>query len=397
MNIGIDACCWSNRRGFGRFTRELVRRMVIDHPHHRFTLMVDSATARQEDFPRHWPHLEVKTSVSPTAAASADGARSPSDLWAMARATARCDFDAFFFPAVYTFYPMLQPVPTVVTFHDAIAEQHPALIFPGRRARWMWNAKTWLARLQADRVLTVSQSAKQQIIQAFGYPESRIRVIPEGPGEEFTVSPDPRRSQQVLAEYRLPHDRPLLLYVGGISPHKNLQGLLRALALMRQNSPQTPWHAVLTGDYKGDSFLGCYQELVRLRSELNLDDQVTFTGFVSNRDLATFYNSATLLVLPSFSEGFGLPIVEAMACGLPVAASEAGSLPEVAGDAGAFFDPHLPAEMAGVLLELLGDETRRRRMRSAGLARAAHYTWTEAARRTVQLLQELGNGTSRPA
>jgi glycosyltransferase involved in cell wall biosynthesis len=261
----------------------------------------------------------------------------------------------------------------------------------------MWNAKTWLARRQADRVLTVSQSAKQQIMQAFGYPESRIRIIPEGPGAEFTVSPDPHGRQRVLAAGRLPSDRPLLLYVGGISPHKNLQGLLRALAKMREVSPQTPWHAVLTGDYKSDSFLGCYQDLVHLRAELALDDQVTFTGFVSNRDLATLYNSATLLVLPSFSEGFGLPIVEAMACGLPVAASEAGSLPEVAGDAGAFFDPHSPAAMADVLLELLGDEPRRGRMRSAGLARAAHYTWTEAARRTVQLLEELGNGSHRPA
>jgi glycosyltransferase involved in cell wall biosynthesis len=397
MNIGIDACCWSNRRGFGRFTRELVRRMVIDYPHHRFTLMVDSATAQQSDFPRHWTHVEVKTAVSPTAAASADGARSPSDLWAMARATARLDFDAFFFPAVYTFYPMLHPVPTVVTFHDAIAEQHPGLIFSGRRARWMWNAKTWLARRQADRVLTVSQSARQQIIQAFGYPESRIRVIPEGPGEEFAVSDDPPRRQQVLEQFHLPPDRPLLLYVGGISPHKNLQGLLRALALMRDEQPAAPWHAVLTGDYKGDSFLGCYQDLMAQRAQLHLEDRVSFTGFVSNEDLAILYNAATLLVLPSFSEGFGLPVVEAMACGLPVAVSDAGSLPEVAGDAGVLFDPHSPPAIAKVLLELLTDEPRRRRMRSAGLVRAAHYTWKEAARRTVGLLEELGNGSHRPA
>jgi glycosyltransferase involved in cell wall biosynthesis len=359
--------------------------------------MVDAATAQQEDFPRDWSHVAVKTSVSPTAAASADGSRSPADLWAMAHATAQCDFDVFFFPAVYTFYPLLQPVPAVVTFHDAIAEQHPSLIFPGRRARWMWNAKTWLARRQADRILTVSQSAKQQIMQAFGYPESRIRVIPEGPGEEFTLSPDSARIQETLRIHHLPSDRPLLLYVGGISPHKNLQGLLQALARMRDQAPDTHWHAALVGDYKGDSFLGCYQDLLRLRAELGLEGQVTFTGFVSNRDLATLYNSATMLVLPSFSEGFGLPVVEAMACGLPVAASSAGSLPEVASDAGAFFDPHSPTAMAAVLLELLRDEPRRRRMRAAGLARAAAYTWSEAARRTVHLLEELGHGSRRHA
>lgn len=393
MNIGIDACCWSNRRGFGRFTRELLTHMILEHPQHHFTLMVDSATAQQDDFPRHWNHIAVKTATSPTAAASADGSRSPIDLWRMSLATAKQSFDAFFFPAVYTYYPLLRPIPTVITFHDAIAEQHPNLIFPGRRARLMWNAKTWLARRQARRILTVSQSAKNQIMQAFAYPESHICVIPEGPGEGFAPISDLPRIQKALQTYALPPDRPILLYVGGISPHKNLQGLLKALHLLKQAIPQTPWHAALVGDYKSDSFLLCYNELVELRDNLGLHKDVTFTGFVSNEDLALLYNAATLLVLPSFSEGFGLPVVEAMACGLPVAASSAGSLPEVAGDAGAFFDPHSPQTIADVLKELLNNKERRMQMRQAGLLRAGQYTWSQAAAKTVQLLREIASGS----
>jgi glycosyltransferase involved in cell wall biosynthesis len=388
MRIGIDACCWSNRRGFGRFTRELVSHMVSGHPEHHMTLVMDAATARQGAFPPGARVLPVETDAQATVAAAADGSRSARDLLRMALAAARCEFDLFFFPAVYSYYPVFRRVPTVVTFHDAIAEQNPDLIFSGRKSRLFWNLKTWLARRQADRVLTVSNAARRQIVSAFGYPESRIRVITEGPGEEFRVLDDPPRLAGVLKKYALPEDRPLLLYVGGISPHKNLGGLLTALAHMRERSP-APWHMGIVGDYQSDAFLGCYQELERQRRALKLEDRVTFTGFVPNEDLVALYNAAAALVLPSFNEGFGLPVVEAMACGLPVAASRAGSLPEVLGDAGVYFDPADPAEMATVLEQLLADEPLRMELKNRGLLRATRFNWTSAARQTIGLFEEL--------
>lgn len=392
MRIGVDGCCWSNRRGFGRFTRELVTHMVLAHPQHHFTLIADEATARQGQFPSGTRVVAVPTDAQATEAASAESSRSPRDLWRMARATAQCDFDVFFFPAVYSYYPMLRRIPTVVTFHDAIAEQHPGLIFPSRRSRWFWNAKTWLARRQADRVLTVSQSAKQQIVESLGYPEERITVISEGPGEGFGVMEDRSTVPGVLERYELPHDKPLLLYVGGISPHKNLQGLLKALERMRQASADagnSPWHMVIVGDYKSDSFFGCYQELEELRSKLDLRQDVTFTGFVPNADLIALYNAATLLVLPSFSEGFGLPVVEAMACGLPVAASRVGSLPEVLGEAGLYFDPHDPAEMALAMRQILTNGSLRQRLKAEGLRRSQQFSWRRAAQDTVRLFEEM--------
>ena len=383
MHVGIDACCWSNRRGFGRFTRELVSHMVREGPQHRYTLVADAATAADARFPPGTEVEVVQTAEQPTRAASAEGARTPQDLWRMARAAARLPCDVFFFPAVYSFYPMLRRVPTVVTFHDAIAENHPGLIFPSRRSRLFWSAKSWLAMRQADRVMTVSQAAKAEIAAAFRCPPSRIHVVTEGPGEGFRPLDDPTAVRAVRERYRLP-DRPLVLYVGGISPHKNLQGLLRARAKMRQ-----PCHVVLVGDHQGDAFHGCYQELVTLTRARGLEEEVTFTGFVPNDDLVALYNAATLLVLPSFDEGFGLPVVEAMACGLAVAASRRGSLPEVLGPAGLLFDPEDQGEMAATIARLLEDPRLRRELGAEGLRRARDFSWAAAARSAIRLFEDL--------
>ncbi len=396
MRIGIDACCWSNRRGFGRFTRELVARMVLDRPGHEFVLMVDRVTADQSEFPSGATVCVVETREQPTQAASAQGSRSPGDLWRLGRAASAQRLDAFFFPAVYSFYPLLRRVPTAVTFHDAIAEQHPELIFPGLRSRLFWRAKMWLALRQADRIVTVSEAARDQIASAFRYPASTICVIPEGPGAEFRMLDDRAPVARVLDRYRLPVDRPLILYVGGISPHKNLEGLLRALARIYQTSDVT-WHLALVGDYLSDSFHSCYQSLMFLRDKLGLQDRVTFTGFVPDDHLVALYNAATMLVLPSFSEGFGLPVVEAMACGVPIAASRRGSLPEVAGKAGLFFDPEDHAEMAATILRLLGSAELREELRAEGRQKVKTYSWSVAAGRVVSLFEDMIHGSAKSA
>lgn len=384
MRIAIDACCWSNRRGFGRFTRELVGHMVAEHPGHEYTLVLDRATAEQSRLPAGVRLEVVATREQPTRAASAAGARSPLDLLRMARAGARVPADLFFFPAVYSYYPMLRRVPTVVTFHDAIAETHPRLIFPGARARLFWRAKSWLANRQADRIVTVSHDARTRIAAALHRAESSIAVVTEGPGAAFRPLRDRATARHVLEDYDLPTDEPLVLYVGGISPHKNLDGLLHAFARM----PDRPAHLAIVGDHSGDSFLGCYPELVRLRARLGLESTVTFTGFVPDEHLAVLYNAATVLALPSLDEGFGLPAVEAMACGLPVAASRSGSLAEIVGQAGVFFDPRDHAGMAAALRRILDDPALRASLSAEGLKRAGLFTWSAAARDAVRLFEE---------
>jgi len=383
MRIGIDACTWANRRGYGRFTRMLVTTMVTENPEHAFTLVLDQHTAAESDFPNGAKIEIVQTREQPSRAASAYGSRSVADLWKLSRAVSRCDFDVFLFPTSYSFYPLFCKTPTVVVFHDAIAEQHPDLIFPRLRSRLLWKLKTWLAMCRADRMVTVSQNARTQLAAIFRRPVTAIDLITEGPAPSFGPLDVRQSAATVLSRYGLPDKVPLILYVGGISPHKNLERLLRAAKQLSQ-----PWHLVLVGDYSTDSFFSSHQQIVELSRHLDFVDRVTFTGYVPDPDLVMLYNLAKMLVLPSLGEGFGLPVVEAMACGLPVAASNRGSLPEVVGEAGLLFDPCSEDEIASAIARLLGDESLRHELSGKSQERAKLFSWKNGARKMMSILEE---------
>jgi len=382
VRLGIDACCWSNRRGFGRFTRELIAAMVEEAGPHEVTLVVDRATAEEWTLPGRARVEVVDTTRQPTRAASARGARSPADLWRLSRAAARQAFDVFFFPAVYSFYPLLRPVPTVITFHDAIAERHGDLVFPGPWPRLLWRLKSWLARRQADLILTVSASARDELVRCFGQ-AAKVRVIGEAAGEQFRPVVDDASVRAARRRYGLPADVPLLLHVGGLGPHKNLRRLLEALEGL---PPERPWHLALVGNDTGfHSEIGLLRRTIRRRA---LRDRVTLTGEVPDTDLVALYSAATALVLPSIAEGFGLPAVEAMACGLAVAASRGGSLPEVLGEAAVYFDPFDVGEVRAALTRVLEDGLLRARLRAEGLARARTFSWRTAARAALGVCEE---------
>ena len=359
--------------------------MVRGYPDDEFVLVLDNVTAAEGAFPDRAALEVVSTSEQPIRAASADGARTPLDLWRMSRAVARARFDVFLFPTRYSYFPMTCDTPTVVALHDATGERHPELLFPNARSRLFWRIKTKLALRRADRLVTVSEDARRQIAEVFDYPIDAITVVSEGPDAIYKPCRDAERAEALKKRLHLPTDVALILYVGGISPHKNLNGLFLALA-----DVPGPWHAVLVGDYRNDSFWGCYDELVELGRELGLSEHVTFTGFIPDADLKELYNAATLFVLPSMSEGFGLPLVEAMACGLPIAASRRSSIPEVVGDAGLLFDPESRVEIAAAVTRLLEDARLRSELRNKGLRQVELFSWIKGAEQMMTILREVG-------
>lgn len=380
MRIGVDVSCWQNTRGFGRFTRELVRQLVADGPPaHEFVLIADAQTAATAEFPAGAEVVVAGTRRQPMRAAAADGWRSPVDLIALGRQAARCGANVFWFPTAYSYYPVPRRVPVVVTIHDTMTETRPHLFFPTPRARLFWRLKLWLARRQAAVITTPSESARRDVAATFGWPVEDIPRIHEAPADVFRHPARADVLATLRARHHLPPDAALVLYVGAISPHKNLDGLLAALAAMPPR-PGGDWHLVIVGDHTTDSALGCHETIAALRHDLGLGDQVTFTGFVSDDDLRAFYAAARLLVLPSFDEGFGLPVIEAMACGLPVAVSNRGALPELAGDAGLTFDPSDHAAIGAAIARLLDDEALRLERGARGIARAAAFSWQAAAR-----------------
>lgn len=390
MQIGVDASCWGNKRGFGRFTRELLEALVEIDENNDYLFFIDSETKDIDDMPARVRKISAKTSHSQVKAASADGRRSVKDLWAMSREVYKHDIDLFFFPAVYSYFPILNRTKVLLTLHDVIADHHPSLIFPNSKSKYLWKLKQKIAIKQADMIATVSEYSKKEITKYFWLRQSKIRIISEAARPTFTVLPTNNGFLSTLAKYGLSRDEHFLLYVGGISPHKNINTLLDAFKRIVDSRTDDRLKLVLVGDYKDDPFFSAYPSLKAKVSDLGLEDRVIFTGFIPDEDLAYLYNAAALLVFPSLEEGFGLPAIEAMACGTPVAASNTGSLPEVLGPVGRFFDPMRSDEMAEVILSVLDDEPTRQQMKADGLERSRNFRWKRAAEDTLAIFNEMG-------
>ena len=390
MKIGVDASCWGNKRGFGRFTRELLEALMKVDEENDYLFFIDSETNDADDMPASVSRISTKTSKSQVEAASADGSRSVKDIWAMSREVYRHDVDVFFFPAVYSYFPILNRTKVLLTLHDVIADHHPSLIFPNAKSKYLWKLKQRIAIKQADMVATVSEYSKQEIVKYFRLPESKIRLISEAARPVFKVLPTNNGFLSTLEKYDLHLDKRFLLYVGGISPHKNLNTLIDAFKQIADTGIDDELKLVLVGDYKDDPFFSAYPTLKAKVSDLKLEDKVIFTGFITDEDLAYLYNAATLLVFPSLEEGFGLPAIEAMSCGTPVAASKTGSLPEVLGSVGRYFDPMNSKEMAAVIRSVLDDESTRQQMKADGLKRSQNFRWKRAAEETLAIFKELG-------
>lgn len=389
MKIGVDACCWSNKRGFGRFTRELLTAMVATETPHTFVFFADQATAAVSTFPEGVEVVAASTKEMPTEAAAAAGRRSLGDMMALTRQVRKHDLDLFFFPAVYSYFPILNRTQVVVTIHDVIADNDPKSTFPNRRAQFFWQAKERLALFQSDRVLTVSKHSKRTICSYFGLPETAVAVTTEGASATFRNLPHDAAMHQVLRPYGLEPTGRFVLYVGGISPHKNLQTLVDAFAALIQDPATADVKLVLVGDYERDGFYTDYPRLKQQVEHLGLEEQVVFTGYVPDDELVYLYNAAHLLAFPSLDEGFGLPAVEAMQCGTPVAASNRGSLPEIVGGAGRLYDPLDPIAIRQVLHEILQNDTLRASLQQQSLARAQQFTWHQAAEQTLRLFEQM--------
>lgn len=389
MRIGIDATCWWNNRGFGRFTRELLTALFRLAPQHQFVLFVDQPLHDLDRF-ANVSVVTVTPSRPTTMAAVADSSRSVADLYKMSRAVARTPLDIMFFPAVYSWFPVPRKLPTMVTLFDAIAEHYPRLIFHSWKSRLFWTIKVRLAVWLSQRILTVTQAAKEEIVVYVGVDPARIDIASAAPNPHFRRTADRERILAARHRAALPADAAVIVYVGGLAPHKNLLGFLDGFEQAVRQQRVADTRLALVGDFRGAGFLSNYEALLeRVRSSPALRDRVCFTGYASDDDLVALYSSALAVAMPSFSEGFGLPAVEAMACGAPMLSSDRGSLPEVIGDAGIYFDPFDTRAITDAIVKMVEDEALRSRLSANAVARAASFTWEHAAQLTLAHLEAL--------
>ena len=270
--------------------------------------------------------------------------------------------------------PLVCPVPIVVSVHDVSFLEFPEYFSKARAMQLKLTVRRTVHA--AARILTPSAFSRKSVAKAYDLDPDRISVIHNGVAPEFRPVP-----QEVAAAWLMRHKEiawPFVLTVGDVQPRKNHLGLIKAFENVIRTHPELPHRLVIIG--KDTWFSPTVRAAARASS---VADRIVFLGFVSDEDLAHYYSACDAFVFPSFYEGFGIPILEAMACGRAVACSNTSAMPEVADSAALLFDPHNIDQMGRALKDLLIDPQLRARMGRLGLQRSTLFHWNRAAQETL--------------
>lgn len=301
-------------------------------------------------------------------------------LVGLPRAAARARVDIIHAPA-YT-APFWAPAPTVVTVHDVSYETHPEW-YPYRRD-WLRRAFYRRSARVAAHILTVSQFSAGEIAAAFGIPHDRITVAPLGVSPAFSPAADDGPGQ-LPVEISLPY----VLHVGDLHTRRNLTMLADAVLAARRRFGAFPALSLVLAGIDRD---GLAEALCTRAAAAGVPEAVVTLGPVGEGMLHELYRHASALVYPSRYEGFGLPLVEAMASGTPIIGSRAGSIPEVAGDAALLIEPDDESGWTDAIAQVVNDEHLRADLRARGLARARQFTWARTARTTMDVYRRVARG-----
>jgi glycosyltransferase involved in cell wall biosynthesis len=350
--------------GSDRYARELIRALLTVEPATRLTLFV-SSSAPADLFREPWAG-SVRFHRFPVPGAGSAW-HLLSEVAGIPLAARRYGLDAVHGLANVT-PPRVAGVPSVVTLHDLIWLRHRGTM-TARETLGMKLVAPTSARW-ADRVIAISEAAKRDMVESLRLPPGKIDVVYHG--VRAPERAEPLAPEELSRRFGL-SGRPLVLCVAQKRVHKNLHGLIRGVAAAEEEV-----ELVLPG-----AATPYEDELRGLAGELGVAARVRFLPWVDDDELEALYEAATCFVLPSFEEGFGLPVLEAMRRGVPVACSDASSLPEVAGDAALLFDPHDARAIGEAVNRLVRDGDLRQRLVERGAERCATFTWEESARRTL--------------
>jgi glycosyltransferase involved in cell wall biosynthesis len=374
VHVVLDARYIARRQsGVGSYAQRLIGGLAtIDQQNHYTCLIAADGPGLPVDQPN--------VAAVPTRVSFEDHLRG--DLWLLTYLPLRLRklrTDVYHGPAVFLPHAKLG-YRTVVTIFDLVSFLFPETV-PRKYSLYM-RLMTRLAAWSADRIITLSDATKHDLMRILRVLPEKIVVIPGGVGPEFAQPPPPGAVEAVAERYGL--RAPYCLFVGNLEPRKNLTGLIAAFALVRRRlRALTPVpQLVLVG-----TRAWLHSSIFRAVETHGLAADVVFTDYVPIADLPALYAGATCFIFPSLYEGFGLPVLEAMAAGTPVIAARAGSIPEVAGDAGLLVDARVPEELATAIETVLMDAALRERLIAQGRARAATYDWTSVARRTLAVYE----------
>jgi glycosyltransferase involved in cell wall biosynthesis len=359
--------------GIGTYIRQLLQAMARrpESENYRFRVYLRGADRELlDDLP---PRFEAVAEES-RGYSVAELTRLPWRLW-------RDRLDLF-----HATHYVLPPLPrgrAVVTIHDIIHLLYPQFL-PSRAAHVYANVMIRRALARADRIITVSYNSKRDLVDYFHVPPPRIDVIYNGVSPRFRPDVPEAERARVAAKYGLPV--PFLLFLGGEKPHKNLQAVVRAYAEARR-TVDLPHALALAGPPSRSQ-----ARLDALIAALDLSDRVFRPGLVEEEDLPGLVAGADVLLYPTLYEGFGLPVVEAMACGTPVLTSSTSALQEIAGGYAYLVDPMDVDAIARGIVALSTDEKVRTDFRELGKKRALDFSWDKAAEKTLEVYRTALSG-----
>jgi glycosyltransferase involved in cell wall biosynthesis len=281
--------------------------------------------------------------------------------------------------------PLNCPVPVVVSVHDISCLEHPEY-FPWARALQL---RVTVRRTihRAVRVLTPSEFSRLAILRAYRLDSARVEVVPIAVSAMFR--PIAREAAAAFVRKRHGIERPFILTVGDLQPRKNQIGLIRAFERLTAAHPNIQHELVIVG--KNTWFSDKVRQAAKASS---VAGRIRFAGWIGDDELLHFYNACDVMAFPSFYEGFGLPILEAMACGRAVICSDTSAMPEVADSAALLFNPDRTDEIVRAMRDVLLDSGLRGRLERLGQARASHFTWERTARRTLEIYYEVAGARS---
>ena len=375
MLIGIDAsrATAAQRTGTETYSLHLIRELLALGKGHRFRLYFnqppapglfpDAAEMRVMPFARLWTHARLSREMRTAAP------------------------DLLFVPSHVL--PLLHPERCVVTIHDLGFYYYPEAHTLSQNLYLRWSTR-YNARI-ATRVIADSVATRNDLLRYYRVPGERIEVVYPGRDEALGPVRDPEVLQDVRARHGL--SEPYLLYVGTLHPRKNLVRLVQAFSAFTKAmaagpaKPKAEPQLVLAGQ-KG----WLYEEILNQVRKLDLVDRVVFTGYVPDADLPAVLSGAVAFVFPSLYEGFGLPVLEAMACGTPVICSNVSSLPEVAGEAALQVDPLDVEALAEAIHWVISDAGLRATLVERGYEQVQRFSWQRCASQVLQVLEDAGRG-----
>lgn len=381
MHIAIDYTpAVHQRAGIGRYTRGLVQALTRIDSKNQYTLMVLGRAGA------HFIPTTLPTNFKLRFAPISD--RWATVLWYRLNLPLPVELfsgraDLFHGPS-FTLPPSLTP--SLLTVHDLSFLRYPQGAHPALLA-WLTKAVPRSLR-RARHVLADSESTRADLIELMQVPTDRITVIGAGVEERFQPVAEPETLGQIQARYKLP-DR-FILSVSTLEPRKNFTGLIAAFSQMAAASEMpsiADLHLVIAG---GKGWL--YDDIFAAAETSPLRERIHFAGYVADEDLPALYSLATLFAFPSHYEGFGIPVLEAMACGTPVVCANNSSLPEIAGDAALMVEATDTEALADAMRRLAVDSLLREKLIKRGYEQARKFEWEEAARRLLDVYSEIARG-----